>query len=533
MADTVAPAEAQEFSAAGRYSALETERDPFLRRARDVAKVTIPSLMPENVIGGSATLYTPFQGVGARGVNNLAAKILLALFPSTIPFFKLVVPEYIIDELKQKAGADADVDGDIQVATSKMERAIQKKMDSTNARAILFECIKHLVAFGNGLLAIGQDGKLKFFPLSRYVCKRDLDGNPVEIITKEGLSRRTLSPAARAVVDASAQPGDKQSTTNTLELYTHLTRKDDRTWRIHQEIGGVRIPDSEGFYAADKMAWLPLRWTAVPNEDYGRGHGDEYLGDLWSLESLSQSLVDASTALAKVLFLRDPAGITQKKSLEAPNLSIRDGKATDITVLRVEKGADLSVTQAEAAKIERRLEQAFLIYSTRNAERVTAEEIRLMANELEQTLGGVYSVLAGELQRPYVVRLMLVMQKAKELPAIKTGTVEPQIVTGLDGLGRQSDLQRLETLMAGTFQEFGEPVIEYLNMGEYFKRKAAALSIDTDGLIRPEAQVQAMRVQKQQAAIAATLGPHAIKANAARDVADTKATAAAPPPTNQ
>ncbi|WP_416142518.1 portal protein [Escherichia coli] len=42
----------------------------------------------------------------------------------------------------------------------------------------------------------------------------------------------------------------------------------------------------------------------------------------------------------------------------------------------------------------------------RTGERVTAEEIRYVASELEDTLGGVYSILSQELQLP-LVRVLL------------------------------------------------------------------------------------------------------------------------------
>ena len=46
-----------------------------------------------------------------------------------------------------------------------------------------------------------------------------------------------------------------------------------------------------------------------------------------------------------------------------------------------------------AQTIERRLLEAFLVMNVRNAERVTAEEVRLTQLELEQQLGGIFSLL--------------------------------------------------------------------------------------------------------------------------------------------
>jgi hypothetical protein len=47
-------------------------------------------------------------------------------------------------------------------------------------------------------------------------------------------------------------------------------------------------------YFVPALGWhcpyIPLRWAALENENYGRGHCEEYLGDLRSLEDLSKDL---------------------------------------------------------------------------------------------------------------------------------------------------------------------------------------------------------------------------------------------------
>ena len=81
-------------SAASLYERLATQRDPYLRRARDCAKLTIPHLLTEESWSGSEKLYTPYQGVGARAVASLSSKLLMALFPPNTPFFRLVIDQY-------------------------------------------------------------------------------------------------------------------------------------------------------------------------------------------------------------------------------------------------------------------------------------------------------------------------------------------------------------------------------------------------------------------------------------------------------
>jgi hypothetical protein len=541
MADTVAPNEATPppaQTAGGRYAQLEVLRQPYDQRAREAATLTIPGLIPPLGSTSSTRLPTPWQSIGARGVNNLAAKLLLALFPPGSAFFKLSVAEATMDALKKQdggsgQGGNVDVEAEMEQALSKVERAVVKWMEATNLRPLMFETAKHLVVAGNALIQIQADS-FKLYTLTQYVVKRDLSGNVLEIITKEMLARRTLPSAARAIVEKHSGDKEYSDPTASLELFTQITRKDNGSWRVHQEICGETIPGTEGFYPKDRSAWIPLRWTSVAGEDYGRAHCEEYIGDLLSSESLAKSLIDGAAACARILFLTNEAGVTSKKKLaEAPNLSIVDGDVKDVGVLRVDKMSDFAFAGSQADKIERRLEQAFLLTSSiqRNAERVTAEEIRTMAGELEQALGGVYSTFSQEWQRPLVDRVLFIMQRANKLPHFPEKSVTPEIVTGIEGLGRMSDYQRLRALLTDLGQTFGpEALAEYTNVGSYIKRSGAALAIDIDGLVRSEEEVQAARQAKMQAAMAQQLGPASIQANAKRDVAATQAAAQAAPP---
>ena len=50
----------------------------------------------------------------------------------------------------------------------------------------------------------------------------------------------------------------------------------------------------KGKFKKDRLPYQALRMIRVDNEDYGRGYVEEFLGDLKSLEGLSQSLVESA-----------------------------------------------------------------------------------------------------------------------------------------------------------------------------------------------------------------------------------------------
>jgi hypothetical protein len=72
------------------YMNLESQREVYLQRARECAKLTLPMVMPEKGANYSTEFDTPYQGLGARGVNNLASALLMSLLPPNQPMFRLV-----------------------------------------------------------------------------------------------------------------------------------------------------------------------------------------------------------------------------------------------------------------------------------------------------------------------------------------------------------------------------------------------------------------------------------------------------------
>jgi len=502
---TVSPPDQEDKTASGLYKELEARRQPFLDRARDCAALTIPSILPAESHGSYSTLATPFQSLGARGINNLSSKLLLTLLPPNASFFRLAVTPY---QLEQIAGTEK-IQAEVEESLAKMERAIMSEIETTGIRIATFEALKHLLCTGNALLYFPEEGGMRLFHLNSYVVERDPTGNILTIVTKEEIAPKALPPEMLPYLKDKIDSTDKS-----VEVYTCIHRTLEDTFDVWQEAAGMKVPGSEGNYPVEAMPFLALRLSTIAGEDFGRGIVEEYMGDLRSLESLTKSIVEGSAASSRVLFLVNPNGTTRARVLaESPNGSIREGNAADVTTLQVNKASDFRVALEAISQIRERLMHAFLLNASvqRQAERVTAEEIRYMAQELEQALGGVFSVLSQDLQMPLVNILMNRMTKSGAIPKLPKGMVRPKIVTGLEALGRGQDLNRLDVFISGAMQQLGpESIMQYLNMPDYLTRRATAVGIDTDGLIKTEEEVQAMKQQQQQMEMAAKLGPTAM-----------------------
>lgn len=302
-------------------------------------------------------------------------------------------------------------------------------------------------------------------------------------------------------------------------MYTHINidpQRDRVEW--YQEYDGEKLSGTAGFSSMQTSPWVVLRLRKVAGESYGRGLVEEVLGDLQSLESLSKAVVQGALISAKALFLVNPNGTTRADVLaRAENGAIVAGNAADVEALQVQKSSDMSVALQAMQLLERRLSYTFLADEAiqRDAERVTAEEIRLMAESLERGLAGVYSMLSAELQLPLIRRVMHLMEREGDIPAVPKGLVEPQVTTGLEAIGRGNDKQRLTTFLQTVAASIGpEQFLQYINPSELIRRFAAADGIDTAGLVKNDQELQAEQAQQQQAMLAQQLAQGAIQSGA-------------------
>ena len=480
-------------TAQSRYERLSSDRSQFLNTARQAADLTLPYLIrgEETSYKGARNLITPWQSVGAKGVVTLASKLMLALLPPQTSFFKLQV-----NDINIPGELGPEIRSELDLSFAKVERTIMESIAASTDRVIVHQALKHLVVAGNALIYMGKDG-LKLYPLNRYVVDRDGSGNVIEIVTKETISKKLLKKNYPAFDQKNNWENVDDTSTDECDVYTHVILDNNR-WVWHQEVYNDILPKSMGKAPVDSNPWLPLRFNHVDGEAYGRGRVEEFIGDLKSLEALSQALVEGSAAAAKVVFTVSPSSTTKPQTLaQAGNGAIIQGRPDDIGVVQVGKTADFQTAYQMVGGLSQRLSDAFLILNVRNSERTTAEEVRMTQLELEQQLGGLFSLLTVEFLVPYLNRKLSVAQKTGEIPRLPKGDiVKPTIVAGINALGRGQDRESLAQFLTVIAQTMGPQAIqEYINPEEVVKRLAASSGIDTLNLVKSMQEIQ----QQQQA----------------------------------
>lgn len=501
-------------SAKRRYDVLSSDRSQFLSEAEQASKLTLPYLISghEEHTSGMKSLLTPYQSVGAKGAVTLASKLMLALLPVQTSFFKLQLDE---SQLGQEMGPE--IKSELDLSFAKVERIILESIAATDDRVAVHQALLHLVVGGNALVFMGRKG-LKVYPLNRFVVDRDGNGNVIEIVTKESINKKLVEDKLpEKYLQQQSVSDDYGDDSDECDVYTHVTRENNRfVW--YQEVHGQKLKGSDGKAPEAINPWIPLRFNTVDGENYGRGRVGQFIGDLKSLEALTQALVEGSAAAAKVVFVVNPSSTTKPATLaNAGNGAIIQGRPDDVGVVQVGKTADFGTAYQMTSVLERRLNEAFLILNVRDSERTTAEEVRMTQLELEQQLGGLFSLLTVEFLVPYLNRKLDIAQKSGDIPRLPKNIVKPTIVAGINALGRGQDRDSLTQFLTVLAQTIGpESIAQFINTDEVIKRFAASQGIDVLNLVKSMQELQAEQqqaMQQQQAMMAQQQEPQMAAVN--------------------
>ena len=545
-------------TAAQRYDDLAQDRDYYLSRGRACARLTIPYLIPtssEPVPDTKETFPVPWNGIGARGVLNLASRMLLGLLPPTQQFFR-----FSLDEAElARQGVSPEDKSNFETVLSQIERQVLREIEASNDRVVFHEALLHLIVGGNCLLHIAPEG-LRCFHLNRYVCQRDPMGNPLEVVICEQLAIETLPDKIQEMVRAKddddditsgliddvVNPVPRRDNGDTVRIYTYIQwerngqgKKGTVKW--HQEVNNKVIPGSEFSRPEEVSPWLCLTMIRADGQQYGISYVETAaLADLQTVEALCQAIAEGSLASSKILFLVKPSGVTKAANLaNSPNGAFVTGDPNDVMALQVQKSTDLQVAMQGKTQIEARLSQAFMLADVRDSERTTAEEVRLTALQIENSLGSIYSVLQTTFQVPYVARKLDILQREKKVPKLPDELVKPVMTVGLAAVGRGNDLEQLVRFTTTLGQTMGpEGLATYVKPTELIKRLAYSMGIDTLGLIKSEEELMqeqqaAQQAAQQQMLMQSKLADPQNIANAAQTAQDMQMTAENPEPQPQ
>ena len=492
------------------WAHLEGLRQPLLTRCEKYSAFTLPTLItPPGYNEQLEELQTDYQSVGAQGVNNLANKLMLALFAPSRPFFRYQIDPKLANDLQQKLKVNP---ADIQEMLAEAERQCIRMLDSMGVRPKLYEAVKHLIVTGNCLVILGDkkgDVPMRVLSLKRYCVKRSMTGKVIKIVIHEKVRFDELE---KDVQDHLRTQNVKFATADTsdynkcpeVKYYTMVEWDGEKNYTVSHHVDEFQLPQEVfgGKYTEQTLPYRALTWELHDENDYGTGLVEQIAGDLASLSMLSEAEVKGAILASEFRWLVNPAGVTRPEDVEdSENGAALPGTKDDIIPLNSGTGQSMQYIDTVAVKYINRIGKAFLLGSAvvRDAERVTAEEIRMQANELETSLGGVYSRLAVDFQSPMAFWLTSLTGVN-----IKGEGIKPLVITGLDALSRNGDLDNLKLALQDLAAVSGMPpqALAVLRLDSIAQAIFSGRGVPFKEYVKtPEEQAQDLQ-NEQQAALA-------------------------------
>ena len=483
-----------EGSVADRFSELDSRRRSKLDRARECALLTVPSLLPPENWSEEYELSQPYSSVGSRGVTALSSRMLSALIPlNDLPFFTFNL----------KSGVEPEIDTSNLLNSMAMQ--VYEKMKSKNIREAFFQALQSLVVVGDVAVKLEEDFTFRCIRFDHYVAIRDVVGDLIEFIHLEFVPDET--PLPTDYVNNSFGYGN-YTRSGFKTIYCRYVLAEDGRWHGYKEDENGQTVD-EGIF--EVFPYAVLRWSSVVSENYGRSKCEEVFGDLKTLEAYTESLINGMAASTFFMGV-SPTGVTELTDLaSAQNGEWVAARAEDMYVISPAQtmNPQIQQTQQSVEMMRREIGEAFLMNrgSIRNAERVTATEVRMIGQELEQVLGGAFSSIARDLLVPMVQRTIFLMLESNDIdPRLseeffdEKGRLSFDIITGLQALSRDTELQKLMQ-MGEMVRNLPEQAVQYFKFDEYGRALISALGFDPTNWVRTDddlRQEQEDEMRKQQ-----------------------------------
>lgn len=416
------------------WTRMDGIKQPLLRRVERYAALTIPKLCLPSGHNPEATEQThDYQSLGAAAVNHLNNRLLLALFRPGDPFFRT--------DPGKRTKADLAAVGmspeDLSAILSAKEMEAVAVLDRRAIRPKLYQCGRHVIVTGNVLLELGKE--VRTYGIKSFCVKRTAIGTVHTIIICERVKFDELEQSVQALIPS------KQAESE-VSFYRLIQLQPDGSYTMRQAVDEVELPAPHvGRWPADRLPFHVLTWDLADEHDYGTGLVEEYRGDFEALSAVSESLLDGTVLTTEMRWLVNPGGVTAVEDFrKSRNGDAIAGQKGDIDTI---SGGDPRAIEAAIRVIElfsQRIARGFMLQSamTRNAERVTAEEVRALAMELETAFGGAYSQLGLAWQRP--VALWCLKDVDMDIAGLD---LEITVITGLDALTRNAQLEKLRAAL--------------------------------------------------------------------------------------
>lgn len=462
------------------YEQLIIDRKPYEDRAEKIAKVTVPYVFPVSSANGATDLEDSY---GMRYtsilINSLSAQLSLALLPPSGSCFRFDPDAIAMEQLTQ---GNADARAKIMATLGQQVLRVNKEIENQSIRPVMAEFLLAMITTQPVVVEKVKKQGIKWHGLRNFGVKLDDFGNMLQLVVKETLHASNLPDGIEA-------PDENK---DEFDLYTMCILEEGQ-WKVKQSIDSEPV-GQELTYKENKLPYTYLGWIRQKGDEYHRPFCEQYYGLLKDYEDINRVMVQGSIGAAKAIVLVDPLGATRKQDIaNSANFDVVDGREQDLGSWQLKKNYDFQVPMQKEEQLIKLLERAFLSRqgTQRQAERVTAEEISQNAQELDKDKAGIFSILSKKFTKWLIEQLM------DELK-ISFDTIDVNVITGLDALGRNIESRKLDSYMS-RISNLGYN--SWIKESEVITRYASYDGIDTVNLIKTPNEVQAEQQAAQQQAM--------------------------------
>lgn len=473
---------------------MTRDRGSMMSRKERLAEATIPSTLPDaNYQVKNEALTSGSSSLGTQGATNMVNKLMLAMFAPGVSFMKLELAA--AEKAKFMEQLQLQDDSILTDVMAEGEREALRVLEQSGSRPALYEGLSALVCVGDVLMDLSDTAVISFISLRDYAVERNRKGLVLRLVFREITRVQDLEDEAeqeyRNAVPT-CKPRDKVTVYTTVKFTRGM-------YRSTLYVEDVKLSNRHsGKWKPENLPWRALTWRLPLGQDYGVSLAEDYSNDLGTHDVISEAMADGSVLAAQFRWACNPGGITMPEDVEnGVNGSVIPADPKDLKLIFANIGSQLQTIQSIEEVYARRLGRGFLMNTavTRNSERTTAEEVRIQAIELEQSLGGVYSRLAIDMQAP-IARWQL---KAANIN-IRGTKISPTIITGLDALSRSAELQRMMGFLGdvNTLAEIPEETRIMLNEEPIISDMAAGRGVNRTKYVATTEVINQRRQERAQ-----------------------------------
>lgn len=482
------------------WSQWEGRRGDLLDRCERYSRWTLPYICAHEYVG-NAEQITSNVVFGPRVVNHLAHRVVETMFPNDRPFFTLAMTPEVMKLFKEEVPKDqqGDVLAQIRESTQYEESRAMRVLNITEYRPVAINTLQHLIVTGNGVLRRLKDGRRALYGIRDFTIIRDITGQWRDLILRDCKTFDALPPDLQELYKEHKHSKKEDCNEDApISLYTRFKQEGKRV-RSYQFLDDMFVPKSSVWYTQADCPVMPLTWSLSRGEDYGRGAVEQYAALFHNIDVTAQALLDLYGIVADVKYLVS-GGVDPKEWMETARGGAVAGTPDAITVVQAKDIQAIQLLQNQLDNWNQLLAQAFLLSSSsvRQAERVTAEEIRQISRELESAYGGLYASLATNWQKR---EAEWALNEIKFKPVANGQTTfEVQVTTGTEALSREGQMANLQQAVAelALLEGVPEEVRATINPSKFANFVFFNRGIDFQEIGYSAAEMQAQAEQRQQ-----------------------------------